>query len=146
MRASPFGFLKNCALLLCLFAPSAWMIATIPPLWRDSDAYNQVTQNPLVATFWGHGPAYCYAAKVPLFLGEQLERWRGTAAASHESGSSQLTNAGVWLLIIAQHLALCGAAFYFILTISRFFLGPPRAGPDLGEQRTFLHVRALCRV
>src|SRR5436190_12650357 len=122
MRAFPFGVLKNCALLFCLLAPSAWMIATIPPLWRDVDAYLQVTQNPLVVTFWGHGPAYSYAARVPLFLGEQLERLRGTAIASHERGTSQLTNAGVWLLIIAQHLALGGAAFYFVLTISRFFL------------------------
>ena len=35
--------------------------------------------------------------------------------------SSHLTDSGVWLLIIAQHLALCGAAFYFILAISQFF-------------------------
>ena len=42
-------------------------------------------------------------------------------AASHERGETPLTNSGVWLLIIAQHLALSGAAFYFILTISRFF-------------------------
>jgi hypothetical protein len=121
MRASTFGFLRNCALLLCLFAPSVWMIATIPPLWRDTDAYNQVTQDPLVATFQGHAPAYGYAAKVPLFLGERLERSRGIAVANPESGISQLTDAGVWLLIIAQHLALCGAAFYFILAISKFF-------------------------
>ena len=121
MRASPFGLLKNCALFLCLLAPSAWMIATVPPLWRDSDAYLQVTENPLVVTFWGHGPAYCYASRVPLFLGAQLERLRGTKA-SRENGASQLTNSGVWLLITAQHLALCGAASYFILTISRFFL------------------------
>jgi hypothetical protein len=97
------------------------MIATIPPLWRDLDAYNQVTQDPLVATFWGHAPAYCYAAKVPLFLGDQLERLRGIAVTSPRSESFQLTNSGVWLLIIAQHLALCGAAFYFILAISKFF-------------------------
>jgi hypothetical protein len=121
MRASTFGFLKNCALLLCLFAPSAWMIATIPPLWRDSDAYNQLTRDPLLATYWGHAPAYCYAAKVPLFLGEQLERWRGMTPALSGDPLSHLTDSGIWLLIIAQHLALGGAAFYFILTISRFF-------------------------
>jgi len=98
------------------------MIATIPPLWRDSDAYLQVTEDPVVATFWGHGPAYCYAARVPLFLGAQWERWQGTEGASHETGTSHLTNTGIWLLVVAQHLALCSAALYFILTISRFFL------------------------
>jgi hypothetical protein len=97
------------------------MIATIPPLWRDSDAYLQLTVNPLVTTFWGHGPAYCYLAKVPLFLGEQWERWQGIAAAAIEPGSSLLTDTGVWLLIILQHLALGGAAFYFIGSISNCF-------------------------
>lgn len=121
MRTPPLNFLKNCALLLCLFAPSAWLIATIPPLWRDVDAYNQLTRDPLIATYWGHAPAYSYLAKVPLFLGEQIERWRGIAVTSPESGLSQLTDTGVGLLIMLQHLALCGAAFYFILAISKFF-------------------------
>jgi len=121
MRASPFHFLKNCALLLCLFAPSAWMIATVPPLWRDVDAYNQLTRDPLITTYWGHAPAYSYVAKVPLFLGEQIERWRGITVTNPESGLSPLTDTGVGLLVILQHLALSGAAFYFILTISKFF-------------------------
>lgn len=119
--APAFKFLKNCALLLCLFAPSVWMIATIPPLWRDSDAYLQLTHHPLVTTFWGHGPAYCYLAKIPLFFGEQLERWQGIAGAPPESGLTPLTDTGVWLLIMAQHLALGGAAFYFIRSISNSF-------------------------
>ncbi len=97
------------------------MIATIPPLWRDVDAYNQLARDPLITTFWGHAPAYSYVAKVPLFLGEQIERWRGIAVASPESGLSPLTDTGVGLLIMLQHLALCGAAFYFILTITKFF-------------------------
>jgi len=115
------NLLKNCALLLCLFAPSVWMIAAIPPLWRDVDAYLQLTHHPLVTTFWGHAPAYSYFAKVPLFLGEQVERWRGIMGAAAENGQPRLTDTGVGLLIIAQHLALGGAAFYFILSISQFF-------------------------
>ena len=121
MRAPPFNFLKNCALLLCLLAPSVWMIATIPPLWRDSDAYNQLTVDPLITTFWGHGPAYSYLARVPLFLGQQLERWWGIGGTAAASGSSPLTDTGVWLLIIIQHLALAAAAFYFIRSISSSF-------------------------
>ena len=119
--APALNFLKNCALLVCLLAPSVWMIATIPPLWRDSDAYSQLTLHPLVTTFWGHAPAYSYLAKVPLFLGEQLERWWGVVGAGAESGLPQLTDTGVWLLIVAQHLTLGGAAFYFIVSISQFF-------------------------
>jgi hypothetical protein len=122
-RVLTSGFLRSCLLLLCLFAPSAWMIATIPPLWRDADAYVQATEDPLLSTFWGHGPAYCYAVKVPLFAGEQFERLRHHVPASRAAGSSQpsLTDSGVWLLIVAQHLALCGAAFYFIVAVTRLF-------------------------
>ena len=108
-------------LLLVLFAPSAWMIATVPPLWRDVDAYNQLVRRPLLATYWGHAPAYCYAAKIPLFLGEQWERWRGITSPKAEIGSTPLTDSGVGLLILAQHVALCGAAFYFIIAISEVF-------------------------
>jgi hypothetical protein len=107
------------AVLLCLFAPSAWMISTIPPLWRDVDAYIQLTQDPRVTTFWGHGPAYSYVAKVPLFLGELLERWRGLAVDKPHRGVSALTDTGVALLILGQHLALTAAVFYFIAGVSR---------------------------
>jgi hypothetical protein len=120
-RRASIHYLKNCLIFLCLFAPSAWMIATIPPLWRDVDAYLQLTQHPLVTTFWGHGAAYSYVAKIPLFLGEQWERWRGVSPVTPESGLSALTDTGVWLLIFGQHLALAGAAYYFISAISRSF-------------------------
>jgi hypothetical protein len=121
MRTSALGFLRKGVVLLVLFAPSAWMIATVSPLWRDVDAYNQLTRHPLLATYWGHAPAYCYVAKVPLFLGEQWERWRGITAPKAEIGSTPLTDSGVGLLILAQHLGLCGAAFYFIIAISKVF-------------------------
>jgi hypothetical protein len=120
-RPSAIAFIGNAVLLLCLLAPSAWMIATVPPLWRDVDAYIQLTQDPRLTTFWGHGPAYGYVAKIPLFLGEQWERWRGMAVVAPESGVSPLTDTGVWLLIIAQHLALAGSALYFIRAISGIF-------------------------
>ncbi|MEY2578334.1 MAG: hypothetical protein QOI49_1158 [Verrucomicrobiota bacterium] len=120
-RPSAIAFIGNAVLLLCLLAPSAWMITTVPPLWRDVDAYIQLTQDPRLTTFWGHGPAYGYVAKIPLFLGEQWERWRGMAVVTPESGVSPLTDTGVWLLIIAQHLALAGSAVYFIRAISRPF-------------------------
>src|ERR1044072_9834030 len=108
MRMSALGFLRNGVLALILFAPSAWMIATVPPLWRDVNAYNQLTRSPGLATYWGHAPAYCCAAKIPLFLGEQWERWRGMPAPKTEIGSTALTDSGGGRLMLAQPLALCG--------------------------------------
>jgi hypothetical protein len=122
-RFDAVKFFKNCALLLCLIAPSAWMILTIPPLWRDADAYVQLTENPLVVTFWGHAPGYSYATKPFLFAGEQWDRWQGRASAKHHAESSQpgLTDTGIWLIIIGQHLALAAALFCFVRAVSQFF-------------------------
>ena len=122
MRRSGIHSLKNGLLLLCLFAPSLWMLKTIPPLWRDADGYVQLTADPLVATFWGHAPAYCYVARIPLFIGEYWERFRGIAIPpSAQLATPAITDAGVALLIGAQHLALGLSIFYFISAVSRRF-------------------------
>ena len=122
-RRSAIQLIKNGVLLLCLLAPSAWMMANIPPLWRDADAYVQLTERPLVAVFWNHAPAYCYLAKVPLYLGEQIERWQGKPARPRLTDPSQpaLTDTGIWILIVAQHLALGIATFLFITAVTRLF-------------------------
>jgi hypothetical protein len=116
--------LKYGALLLCLLAPSVWMMATIPPLWRDADAYVQLTQDPRISKFWGHAPVYSYIAKVPLFLGEQWERLRGQPPVPRTIASQlPLTDSGIALLIVAQHLALSLAALLFITAVTRPFWG-----------------------
>jgi hypothetical protein len=116
--------LKCGALLLCLLAPSVWMMATIPPLWRDADAYVQLTQDPRVSKFWGHAPVYNYLAKIPLFLGEQWERLRGEPPVPPTVASQlPLTDSGIALLIIAQHLGLSLAALLFITAVTRPFWG-----------------------
>jgi hypothetical protein len=79
MRASTLGFIQNGALLLCLFAPSAWMIATIPPLWRDADAYVQVTENPLLATLWS-APRTAYTR----LMARRLQRNKAIVAIARE--------------------------------------------------------------
>ncbi len=114
--------LKYGVLLLCLLAPSVWMMATIPPLWRDADAYVQLTHDPRISKFWGHAPVYCYTAKVPLFLGEQWERFRGQPPVPRTFPSQlPLTDSGIALLIAAQHLGLSLAALLFITAVTRPF-------------------------
>lgn len=114
--------LKCGVLLLCLLAPSVWMMATIPPLWRDADAYVQLTQDPRVSKFWGHAPVYSYLAKVPLFLGEQWERLRGQPPVPPTVASQlPLTDSGIALLIFAQHFGLSLAALLFITAVTQPF-------------------------
>ena len=122
-RPPAIRLIKNSVVLLCLLAPSAWMIANIPPLWRDADAYVQLTERPLVATFWNHAPAYCYLAKIPLYLGEQIEHWQGKPPRPRLTDPSQpaLTDTGIWILLVAQHLALGIAVFLFIAAVTRSF-------------------------
>jgi hypothetical protein len=122
-RLSAANLFRNCALFLCLIAPSVWMIGTVPPLWRDADAYVQLTQHPVVVTFWGHAPAYSYVTKPLLFAGEQWERWWGSLPARSALKSSQpgLTDTGIWLVVITQHLALAAALFFFIRAVSQIF-------------------------
>ena len=118
-RIDAAGLLKLSApfvLLAVLLIPSIWMLAVIPPLWRDVDAYLQVTRPPGAETILQYGPLYCFGARIPLYLGYAIDSVR----AGHTLPDLQffvhpvLTDSGVFLLLVVQHAALCFAGFYLI--------------------------------
>jgi hypothetical protein len=105
-------------LLLILATPSLWLIAAVPPLWRDVDAYVQ-TVSPLSAgTILKHGPLYCIFSRVPLWLGYLASGAGPWVWLGHFIKHTQLTNAGVFTLVLAQHVALWWAALFFINVIT----------------------------
>ena len=105
--------------LLFLAIPSLWLIAAVPPLWRGSDAYVQTVFPPGAATILRHGPLYCVLSRVPLWLGYLISRAGPVVSLGHFIKHSQLTDAGVFALIIVQHVSLWCAALYLIQAIAR---------------------------
>ena len=100
------------------------MLSVIPPLWKDVDAYIQVTQPPGIQTILQYGPLYCFVARIPLYLGYAIDSLRvgnpvpPIAFLLHPT----LTDSGVLVLLLSQHLALVCSAFYLISLASRLFL------------------------
>jgi hypothetical protein len=111
------------ALIAVLLAPSIWMLSAFPPLWRDVDAYIQVTQPPGVATILHYGPLYCFAARVPLYLGDAVECLRAGQPLPNLGFFIRpvLTDSGVFLLLLLQHLSLCLATLRLITLTSQLF-------------------------
>ncbi|PYJ23226.1 MAG: hypothetical protein DME99_03495 [Verrucomicrobia bacterium] len=99
------------------------MLSMIPPLWRNVDAYFQVTLPPGSGTILQWGPLYCFVARVPLYLGYALD----CVAAGPPLPTASffihpiLTDSGVFLLLLSQHVSLCFATFYLITVATRLF-------------------------
>jgi hypothetical protein len=111
-------------LLAILFLPSLSMLLTIPPLWKDIDAYIQVTQPPGVPTILHYAPLYCFLARVPLYLGYAYDclRTGSPLPSSAFFAWPTLSDSGVQLLLWAQHAALCCCACLVIVSVTRLFV------------------------
>ncbi|MGH8092511.1 MAG: hypothetical protein ACREIF_03440 [Chthoniobacterales bacterium] len=91
-------------------------MATVPPLWRDADAYVQLTSPPNQSTILLHGPLYCELARVPLWIGD-----RATGGAMRFSAfikHPRLTDTGIYLLLLVQHVGFWMAAFSILSALS----------------------------
>jgi hypothetical protein len=104
---------------LILFTPSAVLLLTIHPFWRDSDAYSQVTMPPGPVTILLYSPIYCFGARVPLYLGCAYEAMIGGASLPSLAffKSPILTDSGVVLLVALQHAFLLGAQLFLLRSI-----------------------------
>jgi hypothetical protein len=107
---------------LFLAVPSVWLMLSVPPLWRGVDAYNQTVRPPGMVTILLHAPLYCTLSRVPLWLGYLISGSGPAESLGYFIKHSQLTDAGVYSLIILQHVALWCGAVYLIYAIARTLL------------------------
>ena len=98
---------------LFLTIPSLWLMLSVPPLWRGVDAYNQTVRSPGLVTILLHGPLYCTLSRVPLWFGYLISGSGPAESLGHFIKHSQLTDAGVYSLVVLQHCALwCGRCLF----------------------------------
>jgi hypothetical protein len=125
-RVNPSGVFLPVLLLLLLALPSVYLFCAVPPLWRDSDAFYQVATKFEFLTVLHWPPLYCFCARLPFLLATILD------GSLFHSGFSfnwpRVTDLGVYLLLVCQHLFLIGALFSVCLTLAkswpvRFLIG-----------------------
>jgi hypothetical protein len=104
--------------LVFLAAPSIWLMAVVPPLWRDADAYVQTVFPPGAPTILMHGPLYCTLSRLPLWFGYLISGAGPAVRLGHFTKHTQLTDTGVFALLFLQHAALWCAALYFINAVT----------------------------
>src|SRR5215831_12542698 len=107
---------------LFLTIPSLWLMLSVPPLWRGVDAYNQTVRPPGLVTILLHAPLYCTLSRAPLWFGYLISGSGPAESLGYFIKHSQLTDAGVYLLVVLQHAALWFGAVYLIYAIARTLL------------------------
>src|SRR5881397_49377 len=105
------GLVRLSAIILLfgvILAPSIWMLSVIPPLWRDVDAYVQLTRPPGFETILQYGPLYSFVARIPLYFGFAVDCLKAGASVPNASFFVQpiLTDSGVLALLVSQHLVV----------------------------------------
>jgi hypothetical protein len=113
----------NWLVLLILVVPSIYVFLTVPPLWRDSDGFNQIS-----STFAPKGiihwlPGYCFFGRLIVIvagiIGSLLQ---GKGLPYLSLGTPALSDAGIYALIVVQHLFLVFALWYLIRTLTDRFV------------------------
>src|SRR5436309_14264541 len=105
--------------LLILSAPSLYILLTLAPLWRDSDGFNEIA-----STFAPKGiihwlPGYCLGGRLIVFAGSIL----GSLLSGHglpylSISITPLNDAGIYTLVLVQHLFLILSLLYAVNTLS----------------------------
>ncbi|MBV8378690.1 MAG: hypothetical protein JO279_16970 [Verrucomicrobia bacterium] len=114
--------LQRGVLLLILSIPSLYVFLLVPPLWRDSDGFNEIagTFAPMGIIHWL--PAYCLGGRLIVFGGSiAASLMAGHGIPNLSISNTPLSDAGIYTLILVQHLFLIFSLFYAVTALSDHF-------------------------
>ena len=114
--------LRQAILLLILSIPSLYIFLTLPPLWRDEDAFNEIASTFAPRGIIHYLPGYCLGGRLIVFAGSIVASLLGGHGIPCLSiSATPLTDAGIYTLIVVQHLFLVLSLFYAVRTLSDRF-------------------------
>jgi hypothetical protein len=109
--------------IIVLVIPSLYILLTLPPLWRDTDGFNEIA-----STFAPKGiihwlPGYCLVARLLMIFAGII----GSLVSGHglpylSLSVPELNDFAIYSLLVVQHLFLIGSLFFVIRTITSLFL------------------------
>ncbi|MGA8659763.1 MAG: hypothetical protein WB586_26890, partial [Chthoniobacterales bacterium] len=107
-----------------LATPSFFLLFACPPLWRDTDGFNQIASTfaPMGIIHWL--PGYCFFGRLIMIVGGVA----GSLLTGHgipylSIGTPTLNDAGIYSLITFQHAFLVASLWYLIEVLTdRFWL------------------------
>ncbi len=105
---------------LALLPGSIFVFAQLPPLWRDNDSIGQLTSPPGHFILLQFPALYPFVSRVPLLLISGLTSLaHGTPLHVDPQARVLLNDGGIYLLIVAQHLALLFSLALFVVTVAQ---------------------------
>jgi hypothetical protein len=108
--------------IIVLVLPSLYVLFTLPPLWRDTDGFNEIA-----STFAPKGiihwlPGYCFVARLLMIVAGAV----GSFVTGHglpylSLGTPDLSDIGIYSLLVVQHLFLIYSLFFVVRTLTNLF-------------------------
>lgn len=114
--------LRQGILLLILSLPSLFIFLTLPPLWRDEDAFNEIASTFAPRGIIHYLPGYSLGGRLIVFAGSVVgSLLRGHGVPDLSLNFTPLNDAGICTLLVVQHLFLILSLFYAVRTLSDHF-------------------------
>ncbi len=108
--------------IIVLVLPSLYVLFTLPPLWRDTDGFNEIA-----STFAPKGiihwlPGYCFVARLLMIVAGAVGSFVSGRGLPYLSlGTPELSDIGIYSLLVVQHLFLIYSLFFVVRTLTNLF-------------------------
>ena len=103
---------------IVLSIPSIYLLIFYPPLWKDIDAVCQLIFPADDMNILHFPPIYCFLGRIPFLIAGRVAEHGSHNSLPPLFGPQQPSLAGIYLLVVTQHLALIAALTYTVVSLT----------------------------